>query len=192
MMDKVQQIRQAKQQLNNPRDSEKIARWATLLAEMEQTNRQAVRTLYEAVDEPPREAPAPIDVEQRTAVFCDIVGAFTPGEPTLGQVWLRHAAPEELKDPEPAQQYLGMDADDWQAQRQTWAEMYRDAGVDGSRDELASIHVQEQYDVDLATFEEAIIGWDSEQAIRDLVTAETDRTEGAILALADHLGGESA
>ncbi|MHB9287351.1 hypothetical protein ACKVMT_09975 [Halobacteriales archaeon Cl-PHB] len=192
MMDKMQQIREVRNQLQNPREAESIRRWAVMLAEQERNVREAVRALYETVDDPPREPPGPVDVEARADALCDMVGVQTPGEPTIEQVWLRHCAPEAVVEPEAAEQYVGMDREAWRDQRETWAEMYRDAGVDGTRDELADAHLQELYGIGLDAFEAAIIDWDQTQAMRDLLTAETDATEAALYDLADHFGGETA
>lgn len=185
MMDNLKAVKEARQQLNNPREAEKIRRWATLLAEKEEATRMAVRRLYQALDDAPCEAPPPLDVEERTNTFCDMVAVQTPGGDGLAEVWLRHCTPAGVEIPK---RYLGMADDDWREQLEEWRERYNEAGVDGDRDEISDMHLREQYDLGREEFEDLIIGWDTDQAILDLMVGPTDETEQAMLDVEEALG----
>lgn len=70
----------------------------------------------------------------------------------------------DIDNAEEAAQYADLTDEEWQTTKETWADRYREQGVEGGIDELATAHVRTRFDVDdLETFREAVVDWPSER-----------------------------
>lgn len=166
----------------NPRESDKVQALVTVLADREYRLLDAVGTLEDAVGE------ATVDVEQTEAErrdqLLDLVDAIAPGDPSVKEWWLQEVAGDHLTDPQQALPYLGMPAEEWDQQVETWAEQYHRRAPEEFKDyadrEIAAAHVRRTFGVDLHTFEEEVVGWSRGEAIRDVLGANFEAVETAI------------
>lgn len=137
-------------------ESEAIEELCRVIATMERRQLAAVADLHEEldvamIDDLP-------DVEERREELQVLIRALMGGD--LQEVFLeRIDLPSEEVEP-----YLGLDDGEWQAQIEEWAQRYRSqapGAVQGRTDrDLARQHVRNKWDVDLATFEAMIVGFD--------------------------------
>jgi len=96
-------------------------------------------------------------VEDRQAALKRLIEALVTD--SVDDVWMEQIAPALLDEPEKARGYLGMSDDEWESQIGGWAEFYRENGADGDDRTLAEHHVQQQFGVDLDTFEDRVVNW---------------------------------
>lgn len=66
---------------------------------------------------------------------------------------------DRLDHADEAADFAAIPDEEWTAQKETWAEEYRDAGYEGSDEELARAHVRSRYGVDLDVFEALVVNW---------------------------------
>jgi len=117
------------------------------------------------------------DEEARAEQLEGLIEASMNG--TLGEFWIDEVASEHLEAPDTAKEYIGMDAEEWDAQLGRWADAYREQlpeGSDGRKDSdrsLAEHHVREVFGVDLETFEREIVEWDESEGLRKLMVGPT-------------------
>jgi hypothetical protein len=162
-----------KRQLMNRLDQEGRA-VATLIAAREETIVEAANDLADTAGEP---VAVDFDREERIDELLDAVRAWDDGE--LVEWWVRESAP--LEDGEGAARYVGMDAEEWDAQIEAWAEEYRrQHGMEGDDREIANQHVANCYAVDLETFEEIVVDVDQEDAVEELLAGPINTAEAAI------------
>jgi len=188
MMDKLNAIRQMKQEVENPHDSEYIRATARVLAEMEQRPRQSYLQVADAAGIEPETTPA--DVEDRVDTLCDVIAAKAPGGPSMIEAWLRNRLPEEIEEdtPESLKCYAQMDNSEWQGQIGQWADLIRNQhdGLDGYSDrDLANHHTENHWGVSIDRFESVVVDLTTEQAMDDLLTQPTDETADAIESLTE-------
>jgi len=187
MMDKLQRLREAKDEIENPHESERIRAIAEILTEIQRAQRAAVIDQRDELDIDPDDEVSGVDPEERTGEVLDLVDAYTPGGPSLAETWLARAAPEDLEVDNPAAlaNYAGLSAEEWEHQQQTWAKSYRAATgktVDATDRDLAEMHVKGKWGVSLERFEALIVDWDRGRALRDLFAGPSEATEAAIRA----------
>lgn len=184
MIGQIQQLKQAKSELENPHDSERIGALAEVLAEIERAQRAAVIDQRVALGIDPDDT-GRIDPDERRDELIDLVDAYTPGGPSLAKIWLKRSPPEKLDadDPTDLAHYAEMDPDEWEAQIQSWAETYRtqaNGTLTESDRELADHHVRGQWGLSLDEFEATIVEFDRRRALRDLLAGPSEGTEEAI------------
>jgi len=186
MIQKMQNLRKMQSDLNDPHNSDRIRDHARVLAEIESQQRAAVIEQRETLGIDPGDGVGEHDIEERVEELCDVIAARTPGGPSLAEIWLRHHAPEDIDgEPETLAVYAEMDQSEWEGQVARWAESVRHqhVGIDGYSDRrLADQHVQGQWGVSLARFEQAVVEWDRRRAITDLLAGPSETTEQAVKA----------
>lgn len=96
-------------------------------------------------------------VEERQAALKRLIEALVTD--SVDDVWMEQIASALLDNPEKAESYLAMDDDEWEDQIESWADHYRSQGGDLDDRVLADYHVQQQFGVDLETFEERVVDW---------------------------------
>lgn len=188
----ITQIREIKQKVQNPRESDVFQNYAESLAEMERALAEAQREHQQALGlEPTVEE---VDVEARKDTLLDFIEAQLGGD--FVEFYFEHLAPADL-DAEKAEPYLGLSTEEWEQQKATWAERYRETGggdLGGySDDELARLHVEDVFGVDLATFEREIVDWSKSETMRTALAGRFERVEASIHETTEAVeGGEAA
>lgn len=133
--------------------TEAFDKLTAVIAQVENELLQAAIRLEEATGE--RRIGDPPSVDARKEALKGLIEAIVTD--SFEDVWLEEVAPTFVDKPEKVEQYLGMDADAWESQIERWGETYRNAGAEGSDRALADAHVQDQFGVDLAEFEQRVI-----------------------------------
>jgi len=187
MMEQLKQLREAKSEIENPHESDRIRAIAEILTEIQRAQRAAVLDQREELGIDPDDGLSAVDPDERTTEVLDLVDAYTPGGPSLAETWLARAVPEDLDvdDPTALANYAGLSAEEWEHQQQTWAKSYRAATgktVDATDRDLAELHVRGKWGVSLERFEALIVDWDRGRALRDLLAGPSEATEAAIRA----------
>ncbi|WP_240532179.1 hypothetical protein [Halomicrobium mukohataei] len=187
-MQKLNEMREMKKQLDNPHDSEKIRAAARVLAEMENRPRESYIDVMETAGMEPETDP--LDIESRVDELCDVIAAKVPGGPSMIEVWLSNCLPDDIEtdDPQTLLTYAEMDRGEWEGQVARWADTVRHQqdGLDGYDDRLlADKHVQGHWGVSLARFEQAVVELDDQRAMEDLLGEPTDETVDAIESLTE-------
>jgi len=106
------------------------------------------------------------NIEERQAALKSLLRALVTE--SLDDVWIEEIAPELLDNPDRAKEYLGMDAEKWDAQRERWADSYRENGADGTDEQLAAYHVRQTFGVDMEEFEDRVVNWNAGEEAEDL------------------------
>lgn len=66
---------------------------------------------------------------------------------------------DRLNHADEASDFAAVTDEEWQAQKEKWAEEYRDAGYEGTDEELARAHVRSRYGADLDEFYALVVNW---------------------------------
>lgn len=70
----------------------------------------------------------------------------------------------DIDNADEAAQYADLSNQEWQTTKETWADRYREQGVEAGVDELAKAHIRTRFDVDdFETFCEAVVEWPNER-----------------------------
>lgn len=129
----------------------------------------------------------PVAVKDRQGALKALLEALVSD--SFEDVWMDEVGCEILDEPDRARQYLGIGADEFDAQITRWADSYRDAGAAGGDLELAEHHVRETFGVSLDTFADRVAGFDrgaeaerlfagNFRTVRAVIDAATDAAEG--------------
>ncbi|WP_435349007.1 hypothetical protein [Haloarchaeobius sp. HRN-SO-5] len=91
--------------------------------------------------------------EDRKAQIRQVVAAKLDGR--FPQWWVANCSGLDNAD-EAAEK---ADIDDWQAQKERWADLLRENGTDGDTDQLAASYVRSRYGCTLDEFEQVVVEW---------------------------------
>ncbi|MWG32966.1 hypothetical protein [Halomarina oriensis] len=157
-----------------------------ILSELERDNRVAVREhvdalAMEGIDVDAELSPLP-EEDERVATIRETVRALVDGEAAVWGLWCA-AGPEEF-DGEKASDFVGLDTEEWEAKQTQWGDLYRENGGEtfsGATDrEIADVHLQETFGMDVDEFEERVIGWTKADALDDLVAGPSRQTTAVL------------
>jgi hypothetical protein len=185
MMSKIKQIREAKAEIENPHESDRMRALASVLAKIQSSQRAAVIDQREAAGIDPDDGRERIDKERRTSQILDLIDGYGPGGRPLSEVWLSQAAPVDVDDPAAVAHYAEMSEAEWQGQIERWAATIRDsqAGeIDATDRELADHHISKKWGVSIDRFEAVVVDFDAGEALEDLLAGPSKETEQAIKA----------
>ena len=182
MMDKIKQIREAKHEIENPHESERMRALAAILAEIETAQRAAVIDQREAAGIDPDDGRERIDKQARTTEILDLVDGYGPGGRPLSEVWVDECCPVD-GDPAALSHYAEMSDAEWTQQIERWAETIRNsqAGeIDATDRDLADHHVSKKWGVSVDRFEQEVVAFEPATALEDLLAGPSKETEQAI------------
>lgn len=128
------------------------------------------------------------EVEDRREALLSLLQAIATD--SMQDVWVAEQLSEFVDDPDAAERHVGVDAETWDQRKTAWAEMWRDAGAEGSDDALAAHHVQETFGCDLTTFEDRVVGFDSSREAERLFAANFRAVKDVLDAAADQVGDD--
>lgn len=135
-----------------------------------------------------------LDQDERTETLLDFADAASNRE--FREWWFDEYADSYIDNPEEAREYADLSLEEWQADIERWASLYREADVDveGLTDaQIADLHVRSKFGVDLATFALEVVNWSVGQHLEaimlgnllgvlnvmDTVAAELERRDDA-------------
>ncbi|GGL57891.1 hypothetical protein [Halocalculus aciditolerans] len=183
MFDDFRKLKREAQILrSDPTESDFLRPWAGALAEQEAALRKETRALQKAngvdvLDEP-------IDVEERTDELLRFIGAM------FQRRLSDHYVEEFLGEPDAAT-YLNLDDEEWEAQKETWADRMRSTFPqydESDRDEdLAAVFVDSQFGMSIETFEREIVNFSEPEAMRAAVAGPLEETEHGLKKLNDSM-----
>ncbi|MBX0322475.1 hypothetical protein EGH21_05465 [Halomicroarcula sp. F13] len=186
LTDKLQRAREAKAEIQNPHESERIRAIAEVLATIQTETRGAVMDQRDTLGVETDDDTDRLDKSERVGQILDVVDGYGPGGPSLAEIWLRQCAPDDLntEDPEALAQYAEMSHEEWTAQIERWAQTYRDSGADAMHSDrsLADAHVSGKWGVSLERFESVVVDWNAGDALTDLLGGPSEATEEAVRA----------
>jgi len=163
-----------------------------VVAERERAQLQLAQRLADASDADVAVDELP-DVDDRAAQL-ETMAERTSQADLVGW-YFGEFAPDHLDEPERAQAYAGLNDDEWEAQKQSWAENYRSTSPEAdaySDDELAALHVENTFGVPLEEFEANVVDFRPGEAIQDVLTTNLRTVESVMAAVAADLEGDSA
>lgn len=169
------------------RDNPQIRGLAEAMATLERNRRAALVAHLDAlaVDVPLPELPAHND---RVDELLALVEARIAGEPW--RYWVEWQAPAALENAEKARQYAGMEADEWTARIEQWADVYRekfDVPAELTDRDLAGHHVEDQFGLPLDAFEAAVVDWSPAEVLERGATGPQQDMTAAVVAATDAL-----
>jgi len=126
------------------------------------------------------------DVEDRKAAIQDILKAIATD--SVRDVWTDQFLPVLVDNPDKAEKHVGKDADAWQSQLETWADSYREQGAEGGDRALAEHHVRDVFGVELETFEERVVQFDSSEEAERLFASNFRAVRDVLDAAAEEVG----
>ncbi len=137
------------------KDSDALDHITNIIAGLECELLQEVAELQDAVGLDPLQVPDP---QARQEALASLVVAQMSGD--LESWYAEQVLAEHMENAESAAAYLSLDQEEWQAQKETWAEMYRNQGAEGSTDALTEHHVDQQFGVSLNEFRRQVVEWE--------------------------------
>jgi len=132
-----------------------------------------------AVDELP-------DVEERATQLETM--AERASQADLVGWYFEEFAPDHLDKPERAVAYAGLNSDEWEAQKQSWAENYRSTSPEAeaySDDELAGLHVENTFGVPRGGVRGERRRLPARQGDQDVLTTNLRTVEAVMTAVAE-------
>ncbi|WP_227015582.1 hypothetical protein [Haloarcula sp. JP-L23] len=184
--DKLKRAREAKAEIQNPHESDRIRAMAEILATIQTEQRSAVIDQRDTLGLDPDDDADRLDKSERVTAILDVVDGYGPGGPSLAEVWIEQCAPDDLAvdDPEALANYAEMTHEEWTAQIERWAQTYRDSGADAMHSDrsLADAHVSGKWGVSLERFETVVVDWNPTDALTDLLGGPSEATEDAVRA----------
>lgn len=166
-------------------------------AELEREQREAIREHLEALGIEDDRLPELPDHEERTGQMMDALAVRLQSHRGPWDLYADNFAPEALET-DLAEQYAGLEADEWADVREGWVAAYRDRGVADTftDEELVEHYVRDTFGVDLETFEAEVVGFDAGEAFETCIAGpfqtNTMALEEATEIVADLPGGASA
>ncbi|MCU4716870.1 hypothetical protein [Halapricum hydrolyticum] len=157
--------------------------------EMQQT--QALVELNDAADV---DVDLEYDRERRAQTLLSLADAVADRD--VRGWWFRTIGPELMDQPEKAQQYVGLDADEYRETLEDWYRQYYERGVvDTSLDEadrerigwIAENHVQTVFDLSLREFLELVVNWDRGEQIQPVLGGPIERNNAVIRQVAEEI-----
>lgn len=183
-------VKQAMQAAKNPGESEQIRALAGAFAAVERDQRAALREHADALSVDPDTLgldPAR-DHEERVDQLCAAVGARYTGDPWT--TWVDHVAPAGLEG-DAAEEYAGMDADEWEAERDRIVTEWRDdpdLDTEAHSDaDLLAADVQSRFGVTVDEFEEFVIGYRPGRVFEELLAGEFETHTNAVETLTEEV-----
>lgn len=136
-------------------ESEASSKLTGIIAQVEHELLEAAKPIDDAlelgyVDRVP-------DVEDRADALKTLLEAVATDN--MERVWCVEILPEIVDDPKRAEQYVGMESDEWQAQIERWADAYREQGATGTDRALARHHVNDVFGCEFDVFEDRVVGF---------------------------------
>lgn len=190
-MGTMNRLRQLQRIAQDPANSEVVQALITIVVSLEERQLAAVEALHDAqgiegVDNQ-------VSEEERREQLRSLVNALASG--SVRDWWFREVAGEHIHNAEDAKAYAGLDADEWQEQKATWAETYRER-ADGdlqeySDDDLAGRHVEQHYGVSLQEFREEVVEWSEKEALQTVIAGRFQAVEAGIQMAANEARGEA-
>lgn len=101
------------------------------------------------------------DAEERSATLQELIFAQLSGNQR--QCYVDIELGKHLENAEDAKPYLGLDPDEWEEQKEKWADAYAgkvERAEAMSTEEIAGTHVYQKFGVTLAEFERRVVEWD--------------------------------
>ncbi|QFU83385.1 hypothetical protein [Natronorubrum aibiense] len=136
--------------------SKQAEAFLSIVAHRERRIMEAVADLQEAVDADIEQLEGLPSVDDRVEQIRSMALAMI--DESLPSWYVQEAM--DLENAEEAAQYADLTAEEWETTKETWADRYREQGIEGSVDELATAHIRARFDVDdLETFRQAVIEW---------------------------------
>jgi hypothetical protein len=132
------------------------------------------------------------DVEERAAQLETM--AERASQADLVGWYFEEFAPDYLDEPARAKPYAGLNDDEWQAQKQAWAQNYRSTSPEAdaySDDELAALHVENTFGVPLEEFRRNVVDFRPGEAIQDVLTTNLRTVEAVMTAVAEDMEGSA-
>jgi hypothetical protein len=159
---------------------EEIREAVDVLGKMERNWCRALADLADAHDID-MDLPEQADQEERVDELFALVRARVVGDPW--GYWVSHLSPEGFRNAEKAAQHAGKGPDEWDQQIAAWADRYREL-LDGADDvpdrELATLVTEEEFGVDLETFEREVVGWEADAVMAEAVAGPTQALQDAV------------
>ncbi|WP_254763362.1 hypothetical protein [Natrinema marinum] len=140
--------------------SQQAEAFLSIVAHRERRIMEAVADLQEAVDADVDQLEGLPSVDDRVEQIRSMALAMV--DESLPSWYVQEAI--DIDNADEAAQYADLTDEEWQTTKETWADRYREQGVEGGVDELATAHVRARFNVDdLETFREAVVEWSDER-----------------------------
>lgn len=154
---------------------------ARALAALEENRRKALVALLQELD---------VDVdlvdradrEERVDELVALAEARIAGDPWT--YWVEWQAPEDLENVDRAQDYAGLEADEWEERLAKFAGVYREQfdDVDDLTDrQLAGHHIRSRFGLDLEEFEATVVAWTPARTMERAVAGPMQDMTAAVL-----------
>lgn len=130
-------------------------------------------------------------IEDRRDEILDVADAVAAQE--FQSWWWDEYGAEQLDDVQDARDHVGLDKEEWRKQIETWAENYRESAApdhpvhEKTDAQIAAFHVEQKFDVDLATFAQEVVEWSAAEHVEGIVRRNLRESIETIHAVASEL-----
>jgi len=174
-------IQELKQLKDDPKEHPAAQALVDIIVELEYAQLGAVEDLQDALDIEALDVQK--DRDDRREQLLAVIDAMAPGGRDLETMWFEEVASEHVENPERAQSYANLSADEWDRQIGKWADTWRDHldGADAMSDrELAAVHVERRFGVSMDEFEANVVEYDRGEALETLLASNFEAVEHGI------------
>lgn len=109
-------------------------------------------------------------VSERTDELTDGLFALVEGDFSefFADLYVASAADADAKTPDRATAYADLTPDEWREQKTKWADGWREQGLEGTDDELATAHITTQFGIPKQAFYDVVVDWSDDAHGRKL------------------------
>lgn len=180
MIDSIRKAKQLRQVAQEPGESELVQALTHIIATIEHRQLEAVEDLHDELDVDALEVHG--DQEDREDQLLELVGAVADGR--FQEWWFEEIGDGNLKNPDQARSYAGLDDEAWEKQIEAWGEVWReqvgDEMANYSDRDFAEVHVERKFGCSIEEFEREVVGWDRQTAMRKILAGNFEAVEDGI------------
>jgi|GEM_PF-3605647 len=194
MLDGARQ-KMAEKMMSQVQPSETPVAQAIVATLTEYESRQ-VSALVELTDAADVDVELEYDRERRAQTLLSLADAVA--DRNVRGWWFDAIAPQVMDEPQRAEQYVGLDADEYREQLREWYQLHHENGsVEAPLDEatpgeigkVADRHVRAVFDLSLREFLAIVVNWDRGEQIQPVLGGPIERNNAAIRQVADEVEG---
>ena len=175
VIDQLQQLK------DDPTEHPAAQALVDIIVELEYSQLEAVEELHAALDVDALDVQK--DRDDRREQLLTVIDAVSPGGRDLETMWFEDVASEHVENPERAQSYAGLSEEEWTEQIGKWADVWRghlDGAAAMTDRELAAVHVERRFGVDLEEFEANVVEYSRGEALETLLASNFEAVEHGI------------
>ncbi|MCT9095272.1 hypothetical protein [Haloarchaeobius sp. HME9146] len=180
MFDNAKRLRKLQKVAQDPTESEHIQALVTVVTEIEDRQISAVEELHDSLGIEGLERTK--TTEERRDQLLSLVDVMAKGE--FEEWWFGEVIADHLDNPDDARSYAALSDEEWETQKERWADTYRDRAPEEfercSDEEIAGLHIERKWGVSLSEFEREVVNYSRAEALETVLAGNLQAVEAGV------------